>query len=167
MCKMWTIRVSFNNVLIWWSDLLLMRLSKRKFNIKNLHFDLLSDIDECTLLINNCEQICVDTIGSFNCSCRDGFVLNSDQSSCSRGNLFIFCILYIIQSDILTILMTLSQNITWIWPDSCATAECYKVVKSYNFQDREARQSITHSPTKMSYFQNVCLEYVRCLPTYW
>ncbi|VDI25973.1 Hypothetical predicted protein [Mytilus galloprovincialis] len=50
----------------------------------NLTVTYLLDIDECTLLNNNCEQICVDTIGSFYCSCRDGFVLGSDQSSCDK-----------------------------------------------------------------------------------
>lgn len=30
-----------------------------------------------------CEQICTDTFLSFNCSCRDGYVLNGDGFTCS------------------------------------------------------------------------------------
>ena len=30
-----------------------------------------------------CEQICTDTFLSFNCSCRDGYVLNDDGFTCS------------------------------------------------------------------------------------
>ena len=43
------------------------------------------DLDECQLLNNDCEQICADTMGSFYCTCKDGFILNPDQSTCTQG----------------------------------------------------------------------------------
>ena len=43
---------------------------------------ILTDIDECA---NNrqCEQVCTNTIGSFNCECYSGFQLNDDMMTCS------------------------------------------------------------------------------------
>ena len=45
----------------------------------------ISDIDECTGGIDNCEQICTNTQGSFDCTCRSGYSLNSDKATCT-GN---------------------------------------------------------------------------------
>ena len=41
-----------------------------------------SDIDECSRRSHNCEQSCTNTEGRFNCSCRDGFLLQNDMRSC-------------------------------------------------------------------------------------
>ena len=58
----WT--VSFGNIdfLIWWPRALL------------------SDIDECRY--SPCSQLCTNTPGSFSCSCRAGFDLQSDKTTC-------------------------------------------------------------------------------------
>ena len=41
------------------------------------------DIDECATNTSTCEQLCTNTIGSFLCSCIDGFRLNvTDNSTC-------------------------------------------------------------------------------------
>ena len=40
------------------------------------------DINECEEEVHNCAHICINTIGSFSCSCRDGFALDSDMTSC-------------------------------------------------------------------------------------
>ena len=46
------------------------------------------DIDECANntnnTVNNCEQKCINTQGSFMCACNSGFELNSDETTC-RG----------------------------------------------------------------------------------
>ena len=42
---------------------------------------LTADIDECSG-VNDCQQQCNNTEGSYNCYCRDGFVLNSDGKNC-------------------------------------------------------------------------------------
>ena len=39
------------------------------------------DVDEC-LGVNDCHQICINTVGSFNCSCLDGFILLDDGLLC-------------------------------------------------------------------------------------
>ncbi|XP_077971480.1 collagen alpha-1(XII) chain-like isoform X2 [Styela clava] len=64
---------------------------KHKFYVKN--FDLIGsipvmlheqicDVDECEQEIDNCQQTCKNTIGSFICGCKDGFVLQDDRASC-------------------------------------------------------------------------------------
>ena len=42
----------------------------------------LSDMDECTLGINECNQDCVNTEGSYLCSCFAGYHLMSNQKTC-------------------------------------------------------------------------------------
>ena len=41
------------------------------------------DIDECTVETDDCSQICINTVGSFDCDCNTGFVLDSDGSTCN------------------------------------------------------------------------------------
>ncbi|XP_064604408.1 fibulin-2-like isoform X2 [Liolophura sinensis] len=43
------------------------------------------DIDECTRYANKlCEHECINTVGSFMCSCRAGYKLNEDGRSCKQ-----------------------------------------------------------------------------------
>ena len=42
-----------------------------------------TDIDECAVGSHNCEHICNNTVGGFNCSCRDGFLPSHDEASCT------------------------------------------------------------------------------------
>ena len=44
---------------------------------------MLSDINECEDNNGSCSHICVNTEGSFECFCRDGYVLDSDGKNCS------------------------------------------------------------------------------------
>ena len=41
-----------------------------------------SDIDECDG-VNDCQQLCQNTEGSYTCSCSEGFTLNSDNRTCN------------------------------------------------------------------------------------
>ena len=41
-----------------------------------------SDEDECKYGENSCEQVCVNTIGSYECYCRSGYTLAADRVSC-------------------------------------------------------------------------------------
>ena len=41
------------------------------------------DINECEEGLDGCDQMCTNTNGSFVCSCRPEFVLQSDQRTCN------------------------------------------------------------------------------------
>ena len=40
----------------------------------------ISDVDECALGTSGCLQNCTNTIGSFNCSCYNGYKLSINDS---------------------------------------------------------------------------------------
>ena len=40
------------------------------------------DINECIANTDGCDQGCLNTIGSFQCTCDSGYVLSSDQRTC-------------------------------------------------------------------------------------
>ena len=42
----------------------------------------LLDIDECLLDIDGCDQGCNNTLGSFLCTCSEGYILNENGFSC-------------------------------------------------------------------------------------
>ena len=44
------------------------------------------DIDECSLGTHECQHICENTAGGFRCLCRQGYQLNSDNTTCSGNN---------------------------------------------------------------------------------
>jgi len=47
---------------------------------------LVSDVDECAIGgTNNCEQICNNHVGSFNCSCHSGYELHNDTECVEQG----------------------------------------------------------------------------------
>ena len=50
------------------------------------YFHFFSDIDECTE-DEPCDHICTDTVGSFTCSCRDGFELDENGRDCNGKKL--------------------------------------------------------------------------------
>ena len=41
-----------------------------------------TDIDECSEGISECSQLCINTIGSYSCSCQNGYQLDSDNHTC-------------------------------------------------------------------------------------
>ena len=42
-----------------------------------------TDVDECAEGTSGCSQECNNTIGSFECSCRDGYELDLDRKACN------------------------------------------------------------------------------------
>ncbi|WAR19223.1 MATN2-like protein [Mya arenaria] len=42
----------------------------------------IEDEDECKVNTHNCGQLCFNTDGSFNCGCRDGYLLTDDNTTC-------------------------------------------------------------------------------------
>lgn len=43
------------------------------------------DIDECSEGLADCEQLCVNTPGSFSCKCENGFLLRGDNKTCEES----------------------------------------------------------------------------------
>ena len=48
-----------------------------------LTYSILSDYDECANNNGGCDQTCNNTVGSFLCSCGDGYRLDDDMTSCN------------------------------------------------------------------------------------
>lgn len=56
-------------------------------------FSLVIDINECKEGTNECQQQCVNTAGSYGCSCVDGYSLQPDGVSCTllgRSNMHVY-----------------------------------------------------------------------------
>ncbi|XP_063906397.1 tolloid-like protein 1 [Zophobas morio] len=43
---------------------------------------ILAEFDECTTMLHDCAQECINTIGKYKCACRKGYELHSDGKSC-------------------------------------------------------------------------------------
>ena len=50
------------------------------------------DVDECTLGISRCHQVCRNTIGSYQCDCDSGYQLHADSFTCEGTYLQLYCI---------------------------------------------------------------------------
>ena len=48
------------------------------------------DIDECNEDNGGCEQICNNTVGSYECFCRDGYELDSNGINCTGTYVYHF-----------------------------------------------------------------------------
>ena len=55
------------------------------FNLKTDFWSI--DRDECALANGGCQHTCENSVGSFSCSCNDGYKLNSDGLTCSGNTL--------------------------------------------------------------------------------
>ena len=60
------------------------------------HTTVLSDVNECTLNTDGCQQRCVNTPGSFRCECNSGYSLNSDGRTCS-GEFEVMIVITVVQ----------------------------------------------------------------------
>ena len=59
--------------------------------------DVCPDVDECiSPLLNKCSYTsgCVNTRGSFHCSCQDGAVLDNDGVTCVSESLHVTCVIH-------------------------------------------------------------------------
>ena len=45
--------------------------------LKSVHFSSFTDFDECVNKTSGCNQICTNTLGSYNCSCFSGYQLKN------------------------------------------------------------------------------------------
>lgn len=54
------------------------------------------DIDECLLSIDECTDNCTNTEGGYECSCSDGYMLDTDKTTCI-GNHYVYTLILIVQ----------------------------------------------------------------------
>ena len=47
-----------------------------------------SDIDECVQRLAGCDHYCTNTVGNYFCTCMDGYVLGSDNHTCTGDEQF-------------------------------------------------------------------------------
>ena len=52
---------------------------------KSILLLMISDVNECAEGIDDCAQLCTDTVGSYTCSCSSGHYLTDDSRGC-EGN---------------------------------------------------------------------------------
>ena len=45
-------------------------------------YSTITDIDECDLNIDDCDQLCVNDLGSYHCECYAGYIRDYNSSSC-------------------------------------------------------------------------------------
>ena len=66
-----------------------------------------TDINECTEGTAQCTQQCNNTVGSFQCSCYEGYSLNGDNLTCTIGKSIIKILIYVLLIDnVLSILLS-------------------------------------------------------------
>lgn len=50
-----------------------------------------AEYDECTSVDHGCEQFCINTLGGYDCACKVGFELHSDNKHCEgKTNYHVF-----------------------------------------------------------------------------
>lgn len=60
-----------------------MSLSKNKIVLRFTHF---VDVDECLSGTSDCQHICINNVGGFNCECEFGYALHDiDRKTCEKG----------------------------------------------------------------------------------
>ena len=65
-------------------------VGKKIYSIEmNAIFAAILDVDECTVIMNGCNQNCTNTNGSFFCSCQNGHELQNDNKTCIGKCMFI------------------------------------------------------------------------------
>ena len=52
------------------------------------------------MAMDNCSHECINTVGSFQCSCRSGFTLNTDNKTCNGISLVSYLIHTMYSTDI-------------------------------------------------------------------
>ena len=70
-----------------------------QLKVISLSHESFTDIIECRENNGNCTQICTDTIGSFVCSCNDGYVLDINRLSCNGKLMELYVTLHIMLSE--------------------------------------------------------------------
>ena len=61
------------------------------YNLDELVF--ISDKDECDISNGGCDDVCVNIEGSYTCTCRNGYVMDTTTNKCIGENvrIYIYC----------------------------------------------------------------------------
>lgn len=54
-----------------------------EYSLTSVSFLFPIDVNECTDGTHECSYQCVNTVGSYKCTCKKGYELNSDGHTCS------------------------------------------------------------------------------------
>lgn len=113
------------------------------------------DINECEIDTHNCEQLCMNTDGSFRCTCISGYRLSSDGRTCSQNGrmiqneesytLFKFAInfkIFLISMSVLSTMVAVINCVPTQWDHSIVTAE---VVIDFQVMEEHALVGSKHN----------------------
>lgn len=89
-------------------------------NVTTMQFNFLIDINECLTNNGGCAQICSNTVGSFTCSCRPGYSLNSDRRGCSGK--FPKYVVWVLMFIFELFMYQISTSVHWAQTDVIRTA---------------------------------------------
>ena len=64
-----------------------LKYTYSSFLIIEIRFCLPIDVNECSRNGHGCEQNCINTLGSYQCYCNEGFLLTTDNMTCT-GKLY-------------------------------------------------------------------------------
>ena len=98
-------------------------LFHRRINITFISYPLMADIDECAQVNGPCKSAnskCKNTVGSFHCQCKDGFVKNGDDCEGTVQCNFVIFILrhYLLLKAHSFAWVTLSENCSLLGPNN-------------------------------------------------
>ena len=70
-----------------WVKIIILKSTKR-----DTHTHTHTDDNECYLQRSGCQHRCTNTIGSYVCSCHDGFRLANDEHTCTPGEPLVYIV---------------------------------------------------------------------------
>lgn len=70
--------------LLWMAELVMVMYMYELYHTQSIdiHLVCMTDVDECAESLSDCDDICINMIGSYVCDCNPGSHLGSDQRSC-------------------------------------------------------------------------------------
>lgn len=81
-----------------------------------------SDVDECVLGANGCTQNCTNTVGSYTCSCTEGFSLAENGETCKGEKEY--CVVVFVSNPKEQHCTIYMLFILFIWPWMFASLHC-------------------------------------------
>ena len=95
--------VSIITVPFWCPSMILLPYYLLADHIQSTVVILNTDIDECTEGTHQCQQNCHNTIGSYTCSCNNGFTIDTDGRSCNGRLKLVYTTCYWVYSKLIDI----------------------------------------------------------------